>query len=47
MQEMHMSGKMLAVFFVDEEATDEEISIALDKANIPLDALCISVRHLS
>lgn len=33
--------------FVDEEATDEEISIALDKANIPTDALCISVRHLS
>lgn len=32
---------------VDEEASDEEISIALDKANIPVNALCVSVRHLS
>lgn len=32
---------------VDEEASDEEISTALDTANIPTNALCVSVRHLS
>lgn len=33
--------------FVDEEATDEEILDALTAANIPVNALCVSVRHLS
>ena len=32
---------------VDEEATDEEICNALITANIPVNALCVSVRHLS
>lgn len=32
---------------VDEEATDDEIWDALTAANIPTNALCVSVRHLS
>ncbi len=32
---------------VDERATDEEISVALEKANIPVNAHCASARHLS
>lgn len=32
---------------VDEESTDNEISIALDEAGISREALCVSVRHLA
>ena len=32
---------------VDEEASDDEILAALNAANIPVNALCVSVRYLS